>query len=144
MTTIYCDLDGTLADLYGYENWLALLRAENTQPYDEAKPLVNLSRLARALHKAQSKGYAIGVLSWGAKNASTAYDKAVENAKRMWLIRHLPSVEWNEIIVVAYGTPKHSLANLGDLLFDDEERNRNEWGNGAHSPEEIFEVLASL
>jgi hypothetical protein len=142
--TIYFDMDGTIADLYAVENWLADLRAERTRPYAEAKVLVNMSRLARALHKAQRNGAKVGIISWGSKTATTAYDKAVEQTKREWLARHLPSVQFDEIKIVHYGTPKSTLASIGDLLFDDEERNRNEWGNGAYSPEEIFEVLASL
>ena len=52
------------------------------------------------------------------------------------------SVEWNEIHIVAYGTPKGTLGS--GILFDDEERNRNEWGEEAYSPEEIIEYLRGL
>ena len=43
------DMDGTIADLYGVENWLDNLIAENVKPYAEAKPMLNLSALARKL-----------------------------------------------------------------------------------------------
>ena len=39
---IYFDLDGTLANLYGVENWLEYLIKEDTYPYD-------VHELARAL-----------------------------------------------------------------------------------------------
>ena len=136
------DMDGTIADLYGVENWLPLLRAENPTPYANAAPLVRMARLARALHKAQSAGHKIVILSWLSKSGSDTYGEAVAEAKREWLARHLPSVHWDEIIIVAYGTPKETLAD--GILFDDEEHNRNAWGEGAHTPNEIFEVLASL
>jgi hypothetical protein len=54
----------------------------------------------------------------------------------------LASVRFDEIHIVAYGTPKHTLGN--GILFDDEEKNREGWGEGAYTPEEIFEVLSSL
>ena len=34
-------------------------------------------------------------------------------------------VKFDEIIIVPYGTPKETLST--GILFDDEERNRNEW-----------------
>ena len=54
--TINFDMDGTIADLYGVENWLDYLIAENTRPYAIAKPLVNLSALARKLNALQRMG----------------------------------------------------------------------------------------
>ena len=50
---ICLDMDGTFVDLYGVENWLSMLRAEETTPYEIAKPLVNLSLMARYLNKLQ-------------------------------------------------------------------------------------------
>ena len=41
------DMDGTLADFYGVENWLTYLERQQTKPYREAKPLVNMKKLAR-------------------------------------------------------------------------------------------------
>ena len=67
---------------------------------------------------------------------------AVTQAKLQWLENHLPSVEWNEIHIVAYGTPKHEIC--GGVLFDDEEHNRNMWGQGAYMPNEILEFLRGL
>ena len=139
---IYFDLDGTIVDLYGFSGWLADLEAENVRPYAEAKPLLNLSLLARYIHKAQRMGYMVGVISWLSKCGSDSYNEAVTVAKREWLAKHLPSVEWDEIHIVAHGTPKTSFATCeGCILFDDEMGNREEWGELAYTPEEIFEVL---
>ena len=41
--TIYFDMDGTLANFYGVENWLDYLENEDTTPYEIAKPLFNFS-----------------------------------------------------------------------------------------------------
>ncbi len=142
---IYFDMDGTIADLYADPNWLPKLRAYDPTPYVNAKPLVNMSRLARLLHKAQQNGYTIGIISWLSKEPNPEYDKAVTLAKIEWLARHLPSVKWDEIHIVAYGTPKSTVADtFGGILFDDEERNRNEWNGTAYTPEQIFDLLADI
>jgi hypothetical protein len=143
--TIWFDMDGTIADLYAVENWLPMLRAYDPTPYALAKPLVHMATLARLLHKAQANGYKVGVISWGSKVSTPAYDAAVTAAKVAWLKRHLPSVNWDEIHVVPYGTPKQSFARSdADVLFDDEERNRSNWTGTAYDVNNIFGVLASL
>lgn len=139
---IWFDLDGTLANLYAVEGWLPMLRAYDPTPYAQAEPMVNMSALARLLHKAQRLGYEIGIISWLSKEPTAEYNVAVTQAKIEWLEMHLPSVEWNEIHIVAYGTPKHELCE--GILFDDEEHNRTEWGEGAYEPCEIMEFLRRL
>ena len=62
--TIYLDLDGTVIDFYGVPNWLECLEAQDSTPYRVAKPLVNLSTLARYLNRLQARGYNIGIISW--------------------------------------------------------------------------------
>ena len=136
------DMDGTFADLYAVEGWLPMLRGHNPFPYANAKPMLNMAVFARLLHKAQRLGYEVCVLSWLAKGSTPEYDKAVTMAKLAWLEKHLPSVEWNEIHIVAYGTPKHEVCK--GVLFDDEEHNRNMWGEGAYEPSEILEFLRGL
>lgn len=139
---LWFDMDGTIADLYGVKDWLPKLNASDPSPYIEARPLVNMSRLARLLHKAQRNGYTINIISWTSKTGSPSYNEAVALAKTEWLSRHLPSVKWSTIHIVAYGTPKSTVGS--GHLFDDEEKNRTEWGEGAHSPNEIFSVLNLL
>lgn len=139
---IWFDMDGTIADLYGVEGWLTDLINERVRPYAQAKPLVNMSRLARVLNKLQKQGCTINIISWGSKGASQNYNKAVADTKRKWLAKHLASVKFDRIQVVAYGTPKGVGRN--GILFDDEERNRTQWGDGAYTEAQIFEVLARL
>ena len=142
MKKINFDMDGTIANLYAVEGWLPMLRANDPTPYIEAEPMLNMSALARLLHKAQRLGYEICIISWLSKCSNSEYDKAVTLAKLEWLKIHLPSVEWNEIKIVAYGTPKHELCE--GILFDDEEPNRKAWGQGAYEPCEIMEFLREL
>ena len=133
------DMDGTIADFYGVENWLAYLIERNSFPYENAKPLVNMSVLARRLNALQRKGYKINIISWLAKNSTDDFDKIVTSAKEKWLKKHLPSVKWNKITIVAYGIDKSTLGN--GVLFDDEENNRKMWGEGAYDVHNILEVL---
>lgn len=142
---IYFDMDGTIANLYGVEDWLPKLRAYDPSPYTEALPLIRLSVLARMLNRLQRNGYTLGIISWVSKDPDPTYSEAVTAAKLEWLAKHLPSVEWNEIHIVAYGTPKQTLANFPDgILFDDEERNREDWLGIAFDETDIIEILKGL
>ena len=143
--TINFDMDGTIADLYGVENWLAMLIAEDATPYASAKPLLHLSSLARKLNELQRNGYKLAVISWLSKSGSEAYNETVTAVKMAWLRKHLPSVNWNRITIVPYGTPKQNFCrNPLDILFDDEERNRSNWTGIAYDVQNIMEVLKNL
>ena len=143
--TINFDMDGTIADLYANPNWLPLLRAYDPTPYATAKPLLHLCDLARKLNTLQRNGYRIAVISWLSKESTAEYDEAVTNAKLEWLAKHLPSVNWDEITIVPYGTPKENFChNPLDILFDDEERNRNNWTGRAYGVENIMEILREI
>ena len=142
---IYFDMDGTIADLYAVDGWLDMLRAYDPTPYEMAKPLVRLATLARLLNRLQREGYTIGIISWLSKEPTPSYDEAVTNAKLEWLENHMPSVEWDEINIVPHGTPKHEVvANPYGILFDDEQKNRDEWVGTAYNVNNIIEILKSL
>ena len=140
---IWFDMDGTIADLYGVENWLPMLIASDPTPYAVAAPLLRLATLARELNKVQRAGHEIGIISWLSKSSTPEYDEAVTAAKLAWLAKHLPSVRWNEIKIVAYGTSKITECG-GGILFDDEDKNRSEWGEGAYEPSQILNILKGL
>ena len=143
--TIWFDMDGTIANLYGVDGWLDMLRAYDPKPYAEAEVMLNMSTLARYLHKVQEAGISIGIISWLSKCSIPSYDEAVEEAKLTWLKKHLPSVDWDFVYIVNYGTDKSSfMYTADDILFDDEERNREGWGGEAFTPDEIMEVLKGL
>ena len=139
---IWFDMDGTIADLYGVENWLPMLRAESASPYLEAKPLLNLSNLARLLNKLQCEGYKLGIVSWTSKGGSYEYNELVAKAKKEWLSIHLKSVRFDSIDIIEYGTPKE--CGRGGILFDDEEKNRLNWNEEAFDETKILEVLRRL
>lgn len=144
-TMIYFDMDGTIANLYGVENWLDYLIASDALPYEIAKPLIRLNAFARVLNRLQKQGYKIGIISWLAKNSDTDYDEKVTKAKKEWLKKHLASVNFDEIHIVKYGTPKQTFAKTkNDILFDDEEKNRNDWTGKAFDVNKIIEILKGM
>ena len=143
--TIFFDMDGTIADLYGVENWLDYLIASDTLPYAVAKPLLSLNSLARILNRLQREGYRIGVISWLSKSGTEEYNNAVTETKKNWLKKHLASVHFDEINIVKYGTPKQVFARTeNDILFDDEEKNRNNWTGKAFDVNAILEILKGM
>lgn len=142
---IYFDMDGTIANLYGVENWLPKLRAYDASPYMDAVPMVRRSALAKQLNNLQKQGYIVGIVSWLSKDPNPAYGEAVTTAKRAWLAKHLPSVEWDEIHIVPYGTPKASVVDFPmGVLFDDEKPNREAWSGEAFDVDSILETLRTL
>ena len=138
---VYLDMDGTIVNFYGVEGWLDYLTNGDATPYKIAKPLINMNSLARILNRLQRNGIEIGIISWLAKNSNVEYDRMVTETKIKWLKTHLKSVQFNEIIIVPYGTPKESFATEKDILFDDEEPNRKNWKGVAYDETNIIEVL---
>lgn len=120
---IYFDMDGTIADLYGVENWLSKLRAEDVSPYQEAEPLCDMKKLNALL---AASGLIIGVISWSAMGGSKTYNKEVRAAKLAWINENLPCV--TEFHVVKYGTPKHYVRKIkNSVLVDDNFEVRSVW-----------------
>lgn len=139
------DMDGTIANLYGVENWLDYLTAENSYPYTNAKVLLNMNTLAKYLNRLQKKGFEIGIISWLSKNSTPNYDEAVKTAKKKWLAKHLKSVRFDFVEIVSYGYAKENFCSTDkDILFDDEERNRINWTGKAYDEKNILEILKSM
>lgn len=150
MKVLCFDMDGTIANFYGVENWLPMLRNFDPTPYRAAKPMMNFSALARQLNAAQRNGARLVIISWCSKCSNPNFDIEIELAKRNWLAEHLPSVHWDAIHIVPYGTNKAKVCGVDGedfFLFDDEERNRNEWEKFdglAFNPSDITEILKQL
>lgn len=147
MKAIYFDMDGTIANLYGYKNWLEMLHAEDVTPYADCAPLVNMDELNSILCELSSLGVTIGVISWGAMGGSNIYTRATKKAKVAWCEKYLTCV--SEYHVVKYGTAKHTVAKIKDsILVDDNADVRNAWKNGetinASNSEEMMESLRGL
>lgn len=141
---IVFDMDGTIADLYGVENWLDMLRNENPLPYEIANPMYNMKNLAYILNALKEQGWVITITSWLAMNSSKEYKKLVRQAKKEWLEKwHFP---YDEIHLVQYGTPKHRVTKADrHILVDDNENVRNAWnGETINAKENIFPALIAL
>lgn len=145
MTTIFFDMDGTIADLYGVENWLDCLKNECTKPYRMAKALVSMRELGKELNRLQENGYAIGVISWLSKSGTESYNARVTETKLAWLKKHLGAVQFDEIHIIKYGTPKENYCKTeNDVLFDDEKKNRKNWTGKAYDVNNILEILRNF
>lgn len=144
---IWFDMDGTLADLYAVDGWLEDLQTGKIRPYLEARPMINMQALTRALHRLQRQGYKIGVITWTAKGNIEGYHNEVAMAKYKWLHKHLTSVEFDRIDITHYGMIKSE--GRGGILFDDDENNREEWAsanceNLAFDVDNIIEILKGI
>ena len=86
---IWFDMDGTIANLYGVENWLGYIIAEETKPYAIAEPLVNMNALARVLNRLNRNEYKEFVSEFGArthesqKNGGGEKIRLLDESKRM-------------------------------------------------------------
>ena len=145
MATIWFDLDGTIYDLYGVENWLEKLRSSDTTPYENGSALVDLAELENVLEEL-GEDYEIGVITWLAMGASKEYDKAVRKVKKEWVKNNFRIAK--KLHVVKYGTPKHSFASEGDILVDDNKEVRKAWektGNKTiDTTKNILKLLAQV
>lgn len=139
------DMDGTIANLYGVDNWLEYLINKDEYPYLNADVMINMNSLARVLNRLQRNGIKIGIISWLAKNSNESYDEKVTVAKKKWLKKHLSSVHFDFIEIVTYGTDKNIVCESeNDILFDDEIRNRENWNGKAYDVTNIIEILKEV
>ncbi len=139
------DMDGTIANLYGVNGWLDNLINEDVRPYREAEVLLNMNSLAKRLNKLQKQGHEIVIISWLSKCGSDNYNKAVTEVKKAWLKKHLGSVKFDEINIVKYGVNKNIFCKSSeDILFDDEDKNRENWSGKAYNVNAILETLKAI
>ena len=145
--TIYFDMDGTIADLYGVTDWLPKLRAEDATPYAQARPLVNCEEFSELLVELKDVGIKFGVISWTSKGGSTSYNKVVSKVKKQWLADTFPKIQFDEIHIVKYGTRKDYIAKDKEgFIFDDDKNVRDNWRGFAINPNtaDIIEILSHL
>lgn len=129
--TLVFDMDGTIADFYGVNGWLDYLKAENTTPYEIAKPLYNMVYLVALLTILKNQGWKIVVTTWLAKDGTKEYNDRTRKAKLEWLEKY--NFPYDEIHLVKYGTTKANCTRkLGgyQILIDDNEKVRKGWNLG--------------
>lgn len=145
--TIVFDMDGTIADFYGVNGWLDDLKAENTRPYEEARPLYDVNYLNSLIECLKMVGWKIVVTTWLAKGGSKEYNNRTRKAKLEWLRKY--NFPYDEIHLVKYGTTKADCTRkLGgfQVLVDDNENVRKGWKLGAtiNANENILKELEKL
>ena len=141
------DMDGTIADLYGVNGWLEMLRNEDALPYEIAKPLYDMDIMRELLNILKKMGYKIAVTTWLAKESSADYDEKVKKAKLDWLKKY--NFPYDEIHLVSYRTLKETgTREKADfqILFDDNKEVRESWtlGETFDANENIFKKLVDL
>lgn len=130
--TIVFDMDGTIADFYGVKGWLDYLKAEDTTPYEIAKPLYDMVTLANLLMTLKADGWKVVITTWLAKGGTKEYNDRTRKAKLEWLEKY--NFPYDEIHLVKYGTTKANCTRkIGgfQVLVDDNEKVRKGWNLGA-------------
>lgn len=145
--TLVFDMDGTIADFYGVNGWLDYLKAENTTPYEIAKPLYNMVYLVALLTILKNQGWKIVVTTWLAKDGTKEYNDRTRKAKLEWLKKY--DFPYDEIHLVKYGTTKANCTRkLGgyQILIDDNKKVRKGWnlGDTINANENILKNLEKL
>lgn len=145
--TLVFDMDGTIADLYGVDGWLEMLRNEDPTPYAIAKPIYDMDTLNLLVEILKAEGWHIVVTTWLAKESSSLYDELVRNAKIKWLEK--VGFPYDEIHLVKYGTTKANCTRKHggfQILVDDNEKIRKGWtlGDVINANENILDKLVDL
>lgn len=125
------DMDGTIADLYGFDNWLEKLRESNPQPYLEANPIYDMDVLNGVLASLKEYGWSVVVTSWLSKESTKEFSKATREAKMDWLDKY--DFPYDEVHLVKYGTTKADCTRKykgTQILIDDNEKVRAGWSLG--------------
>ena len=145
------DMDGSITNLYGVENWLSMLRAEDPTPYRIASPMWDMKELAEIIKTLMALGIEVHVITWLSKESSEEYKTATRKAKREWLDQY--NFPYNAFHGIQYGRTKadsvRSLLNDDEeaILIDDNLKVRNGWHLGRTidpTAVNLIEVLKEL
>lgn len=142
------DMDGTIADLYGVDNWLDDLRNERTRPYEKCKPIYQEEMMNDLIARLKEVGYKIIITTWLAMNSTKEYKMQVRKAKLEWLDKI--QFDYDEIHLVQYGTTKadctRKYKGIEQILVDDNEEIRNGWhlGRTINAKKNILKELEKL
>jgi len=130
---LYLDMDGTIADLYGIENWLPRLRKSDESIFIECKPIISEKEL---LNHFPTEKYEIIILSMTPLGATDEYCENVKTQKDIWLDKHFPSL--TKRIYRAYGHNKNLKNSQSAILVDDSAPIRESWRGIAINPADLW------
>ena len=122
------DMDGTVYDLYGQENWLDRLLNDDVSVYADGAPLVNLRELEKVCKALIAKGFEIGVITWLSKGGNEKFNRNTTLTKKLWVENNMPYV--TKFTAQKYGTPKQKALDKSvkfAILVDDNAEVREMW-----------------
>jgi hypothetical protein len=145
--TIVFDMDGTIANFYGVDNWLNDIRNENTRPYDIAEPIYDMDVLNAILLALKSQGWRIAITTWLAMGSSVEFENATRRAKLNWLAKY--DFPYDEIHLIRYGRTKADATRKNggyQILVDDNAKIRQGWSLGStiDANSNILDALITL
>lgn len=143
--TLVFDMDGTIANLFGVDNWEPRLRNCDPTPYAEATPIWDMEVLVAVLNVLKTLGWRIAVTSWLAMDSTKAYDDEVRIAKRNWLDNF--GFPYDEIHLVKYGTTKANCTRKNggvQILVDDNRKVRKGWTLGGTIDPTAVDLIEEL
>lgn len=116
-TRLYFDMDGTIADFNGQTDAVKRFRSEKGF-FKNLKPLEkNLQAVKRAI----ADGYDCYIIT-------ASPHRRADNDKIKWLIKYLPEMPTEKVIITRLGECKaHAMKTVDGILFDDYDRNCKEW-----------------
>lgn len=130
--TVYFDMDGTIADLYGVENVFKRLDNNDATTYREATPIMDYIAM---MHQFKDMGYRIGVITAGSRfpsntpqNVKDKMNAETEYNKIEWLKDHNLWSIIDTFQFIPYGVSKYEVAeDKTGVLVDDEDKALNQW-----------------
>lgn len=119
---VYLDMDGTIANLYGQDNWLEKLQNETKGLFLNCEPLTTIEELEKQFPTTE---YELRVLSMTPKGVSKEYCEIVIAEKNAWLNKYFPTI--TKRIYLPYGNNKNLKNSKNAILVDDNETIRNNY-----------------
>lgn len=108
--TVYFDLDNTLFNLYGKENWLEMLENEKPGVFNAGKenqgflPELDVKKLYNMIEQCQRLSINFGIITWLPFAASPEYEEICRKEKMEWIDLNLPMI--TDIKIIPYGIEK--------------------------------------
>lgn len=133
-TTIWLDMDGTVADLYNRNNWLQELQTEQEIFY-KLKPLFDMYDFIQIQREMREK-VEFNIVTWTPMEATYKYHENCKSQKLEWVRTHMAYI--TQFFALPYGTPKQVVINdrAGiHILIDDNPEVIETWEQAGHRGE---------
>lgn len=130
--TVYFDMDGTLADLYGVHDVFHRLDNNDASVYFEAAPIPEYVEMLKEFKR---MGYRVGIITAGSRfppgtpeDVKEVMNVETEKAKRAWLKKQQLTGYIDTFQFIPYGVSKYDVAeDKTAILVDDEDKVLNKW-----------------